>query len=121
MTDKGRSPKCAGGGFLQHGLPGNRFDLSNDIEFPPHTVELFTVHGGAFRAITTKSPGRHIHAVQPSYVNDWNFNLTRLGEEFLNIRQRIPAREPTASGPGFNRFDNRLRFVTKDPSIQVNQ
>src|SRR5678815_1750499 len=43
MTDKGGSPECAGGGFLQHGLPGNRFDLVNDIEFPPHTVDLFVI------------------------------------------------------------------------------
>src|SRR5215831_7699656 len=98
MTDKGCSPECAWGGFLQHGLPGNRFDLIDDIEFPPHTVELLTVHGRAFRAVATKRPGRHVHAVQPRHVNDRNFNLTRLGEEFLNVGRAFHPASPQLPG-----------------------
>ena len=117
MADQGRSPECARGGFLQYGLPGNRFDLIHDIEFPPHPVEFFVVHGRPFRAVATKSPRRDVDSVQAGDMNDRNLNFTRLGEELLNVGQCVPAREPAASRPGFNRFDDRFRLVSEDPSI----
>ena len=70
----------------------------------------------ALRAVAATSPRLDHHAVQAGDVDDRNFHLARLGQQFLNIRQCVPASEPAAPGPGFDRLDHGSPACRRRPN-----
>ena len=61
------------------------------------------------------------NSVHTGDVNHRNSNFARLRQQFLNMRQRIPTRKPTATRPRPDRIDHGLGFVAENPAVEIYQ
>ena len=116
-----RAPERARRRLLQEDLALDGRDLRDDVI---HALALrAAAHvAGAPRVL---APGRRpaddagLALRQAGDVDDGDAGLARGGQQALDVRQRLPGREPTAAGPFVLRLQHRLRLVAEHPAVEV--
>jgi len=113
MADQRRAPESAGRSFLQNRLFGEWASPDRQCRSGGGNDPSLLRHGRALLAVATERPRLDRHAVQTGDVNHGNTDLARLGDQFLNEGQRIPAGEAATARPGLDRFRHRLRLIAE--------
>src|SRR4030095_7812777 len=121
MPDQGCPPKRTRRHFLQDSFSGDRLYFIDNVVLTLHAIEFFLAHLGLFRAVATERPWFYADSVHAGYVYHRNSDFARLGEKLLNVRQRIPSRNPTAPRPRPDRIDHGLGFVAENPAVEIYQ
>src|SRR5262249_61814085 len=92
MCDQRRPQERARRNFLEHGFPRDWFYFIDDVEFALLALDLLCAHICPPLRVTPKGPWFDGDPIHTRYVNHGNPHLARLGQQFLNVGKRIPAR-----------------------------
>src|SRR5262245_4342960 len=121
VADQRRAPERARRRLADNRLAGKRLDFVDNVIAAPEPVLRFGVFIGLELGLAPVRTRRHAGAIEAGRVNDGNARLTRLGEKFLNFRNRIPAVHTAVARPFFDCFQYGIGSVSVYPAIKIDK
>ena len=121
MPHQGRAPERAGGRLAQHRLAVDGRKFVDDVETPLASVDFGRVFDTVLHISLLSVPRFDAGVAQPGYMHHRYPRFPHRFQQRLDVRDSVPRRQPATARPVLYGLQQRLRLVTVNPPVKVNQ